>query len=551
MPDSRSPIVLTLSSSFYKVASVSDSGPSVRTQVGGSSLASIVSGFDKVANNRNRNNRRYDGGPRNRGRGGGGRGRGRGKNQQDEFADLPENDRELMMRATHAGTLFKKVLNKALNPSMVVRILKNGSPEEIAQIQNVLDVADNYSAQDIAQMSRADVEALRQELAPTFQVVQDVVGERAGRTEAATSGYRESVSSNRDEYNLAKTELRTVKEDLKRNQSYVNKFEDRLRAGESLTPKEERLYREALAAKSSMEKNRDKLDREVQVLGSGAAGRGAIGDFAHRVGQGIVRAVGAPFGYESDTSRADARAHQVREEGRAQRESAQQVQGTQQPTQQPTQQLTQPQQPPQQLPGPQPGPQPGPRGPGPQGPGPRGGGPRGGGPRGGGPQPGQRGPGGQGGQRGPRPGPQPQPQPQPQQPTPTPIATPRTPEQAPQNRPLPADYVPYRDSAQKAWDAAGDAARASVRGVGDAAVSSARAVGRAASAGGRAIVRGARAAGGGIVNAAKRVMMIPEKPKTWQEAAERGFLNGGRRRSEWDTRERPRDQWFEANMPNS
>ena len=322
VPDNKSPVVLTLSSAFYKVAAVSGNQTYYTETVENiGSLSKLVGGFTKIARDGDRryDDRRYDDrrddrwyDDRRDGRRDGRRydrprrrREPRSQLEQDEYG-ITRADRNLARDLAIRFKLLGKE-HKSLDESSLIRMLATGSEQERGAVLEMARATEHIdprkgpgalSDQDRAALEQAsgDLSGMHQERQRVYDV------QRAGR--------EKSFGGLQDQYTRLKGEISEVEKNLGRNKSAIEGFEAQLKAGKPLTSEQERAYRSAIRVKQELEKKKTKLDTRLTYAASGGKERGLVGRAARAVGQAALK--GVTLGkYQTDTDVSKARKNQL------------------------------------------------------------------------------------------------------------------------------------------------------------------------------------------------------------------------------------------------
>lgn len=326
MPDNKSPVVLTLSSAFYKVAAVSGNETYYTETVENTgSLSKLVGGFTKVAKNKDRRDGRgRDRGDRRdrdgrRDRRDGGRGKGRAPESQlaqDEYG-VSAADRQLARDLAIRFKLLGKG-HKSLDEGSLARMLATGSDQERAAVLEMAKATEHIdprkgpgalSDQDRAALEQAsgDLSGMHKERQRVYDV------QRAGR--------EQSFGGRQDEYTRIKGRISEIEKNRGRNQAAIKGFEEQIKRGEPLRPEQERAYQSAIRVQQSLDKEKQKLDTSLSYAASGGQERGLIGRAARAAGQTVLKNV--TFGrYQTDADVARARKAELLDKNRAQSSQA-------------------------------------------------------------------------------------------------------------------------------------------------------------------------------------------------------------------------------------
>lgn len=326
MPDNKSPVVLTLSSAFYKVAAVSGNETYYTETVENTgSLSKLVGGFTKVAKNKDRRDARgRDRGDRRdrdgrRDRRDGGRGKGRAPESQlaeDEFG-VSAADRQLARDLAIRFKLLGKG-HKSLDEGSLARMLATGSDQERAAVLEMARATEHIDPRKgpgaLSDQDRAALEQASGDLSGMHQERQRVYGvQRAGR--------EQSFGGRQDEYTRIKGRISEIEKNRGRNQAAIKGFEEQIKRGEPLRPEQERAYQSAIRVQQSLDKEKQKLDTSLSYAASGGTERGLIGRAARAAGQTVLKNVTLGK-YQTDADVARARKAKLLDENKAQSSQA-------------------------------------------------------------------------------------------------------------------------------------------------------------------------------------------------------------------------------------
>ncbi|NBO53049.1 MAG: hypothetical protein EBU84_00325 [Actinobacteria bacterium] len=330
MPDNRSPVVLTLSSAFYKVAAASDNKTTYfQTAEVSGPLSKVVGGFFKVAKDggRGKDRVRYFGDRRDRGdRGDRGdrrdrdrRDGGRYRDQKpksrleaDEFG-VTQADRELARDlAIRLRTLAPG--HKALDEGSLARMLATGSDQERGAVMEMARATEGIDPRGgpgsvppevmkRIQSAASDLSGLHEERQRVYEV------QRAGR--------EKSFEGRQDEYTRIKGRLSDIEKNRGRNEAAIKGFEEQIKSGQPLRPDQERAYQSAIRVQQSLDKEKAKLDTSLSYAASGGKERGIFGRAARSFGQMALKNVTLGK-YQTDADVARARKAKLLDETSAQ-----------------------------------------------------------------------------------------------------------------------------------------------------------------------------------------------------------------------------------------
>jgi hypothetical protein len=307
----KSPVVLTLSSAFYKVAAISGNETHyAETSEGRNTLSGVVAGFNKIAKNKDKNKRGGGQGGNKNKRGGGQGGnknkRGGGKKpesqlKEDEFG-VTAADKQLARDLAIRFQLLGKG-HKSLDEGSLARMLATGSDKERAA---VLEMAKATEHIDPRKGEGALSDQDRQVLQRASGDLSGVHAERQSAYAAQSAGRAEAAEGRQDEYARIKQRMSQIEQNRSRNQAAIDKLEGKMKGGTPLNPREQRAYEAAINAQKKMDKEYKDLGISESYAASGGKERGLIGRAATSLGQTALKnlTLGA---YQTDTDRANQR----------------------------------------------------------------------------------------------------------------------------------------------------------------------------------------------------------------------------------------------------